>query len=309
MKLNPPISRGQRNIADTLMRFSPAQAVFARRHVDAPVILAYHGIDDAEQFARHVDLLVNEKRPVSEREMIDAIAERRSLPHRAALITFDDGDWSVYEHALPILRERGIPAVVFVIAGLTGTDRPFWWREVGELLDRGARTPGIASDPTEAVRQLKGMRNERRTEILIALRRSVDFVVTQRQLGRLELLELESAGVAVGNHTFSHPCLDRCSDDAVTEEIVRAHDSLLDIGIAPSTFAYPNGNVDPRAARVLNELGYEAAFLFDHRIGKLPAADRFRISRIRVDSTTSVNRLRIMLSGLHPALHHALGRH
>jgi peptidoglycan/xylan/chitin deacetylase (PgdA/CDA1 family) len=102
--------------------------------------------------------------------------------------------------------------------------------------------------------------------------------------------------------------LDHCSDETVKEEIVRTHDFLVDVGIAPSSFAYPNGNFDPRAAQVLKELEYEAAFLFDHRIGTFPVVDRLQISRIRVDSTTSVNRLRIILSGLHPALHHALGR-
>ncbi len=37
-----------------------------------------------------------------------------SMPERSALITFDDGFRSVREFALPILRELGYPAVVFI---------------------------------------------------------------------------------------------------------------------------------------------------------------------------------------------------
>src|SRR5215204_221729 len=49
-----------------------------------------------------------------------------SLPPRAALITFDDGYRNVHDHALPRMRERGCPGVVFVptqfIGGMNGFD-------------------------------------------------------------------------------------------------------------------------------------------------------------------------------------------
>ena len=41
-------------------------------------------------------------------------------PERPALITFDDGLASLYELALPVLREERAPAVVFMVAGEVG---------------------------------------------------------------------------------------------------------------------------------------------------------------------------------------------
>jgi peptidoglycan/xylan/chitin deacetylase (PgdA/CDA1 family) len=127
-------------------------------------------------------------------------------------------------------------------------------------------------------------------------------------LRREELPILASAGMSVGNHTYSHPCLSRCTDEEVRLEILEAHRILTEtIGAAPLSFAYPDGDWDPRGASILEEFGYQAAFQFDHRLSESSPRDPLCISRLRVDSTASLNRFRIILSGLHPALHRLRG--
>jgi hypothetical protein len=49
------------------------------------------------------------------------------------------------------------------------------------------------------------------------------------------------------------------------------------------------------------------AFLFDHRLAPLPLREPLRISRLRVNSDTSTDRFRIILSGLHPTVHRVRG--
>jgi len=73
-------------------------------------------------------------------------------------------------------------------------------------------------------------------------------------------------------------------------------------------FAYPNGLVDPRSRRAVANAGYALAFAFDHRPSTVPPADPYAISRLRIDSLASDNRVRTVASGLHPAIHHRLGR-
>lgn len=295
---------------DAVLRRSPAQPSFLRRASSGLVVLAYHEVADADAFTWQVEYLRTCMHPVSLADVIEAIRSRRDLPRRAVLITFDDGDRTVYERALPILRERGVPAVAFVIAGLLGTDTPFWWREVEELLRRGGRVPGLPLDPAECKRRLKRVPNDERLTLMERLRLSVAGPpVTMRQLQNSEVAALEAEGVAIGNHTFTHPCLDRCTDEAVATELVRAHEKLASVlGKAPVAFAYPNGNPDARGARLLAGLGYGAAFLFDHRIGRFPPPDRFRMSRVRIGSKTSPDRFRILVSGLHSSIHRLIGR-
>ncbi|MFB7618864.1 polysaccharide deacetylase family protein [Kitasatospora sp. NPDC056181] len=131
----------------------------------------------------------------------------------------------------------------------------------------------------------------------------------QEQLTRRDLLTLRRSGVAIGNHTAGHPCLDHCDDDTVRDEITRAHRDLTGWleGEEPTAFAYPNGNVDHRADPVLRRLGYRTGFLFDHRHDRLMPRRPLRISRLRVNSTTGRDRFDTILSGLHPAVHRLRG--
>src|SRR5205814_4390262 len=93
-------------------------------------ILAYHGVDDATQFERQLDHLVGAANVVTLDQAIDGLLGHRPLPPRAVLITFDDGLRSVLELGLPLLRDRSLPSVAFVVVGLVDRDEPHWWTEV-----------------------------------------------------------------------------------------------------------------------------------------------------------------------------------
>ncbi len=295
---------------DSMLRRSPAQSLFDRKASDRLAVLAYHGVDDAERFARHMDHLRQTSHPVSLDETLAAFDGGDTLPPRSVLITFDDGHRSVVDVALPILRERGLPAVAFVVAGLVGTDQPFWWTEVIDLAGRGGTVPELPSlAPPDLVRALKRVPDDRRREAIAELRRTATG--DAEPVGQLEagdLRSLESAGIAIGNHTWSHPCLSRCTEAVVRMEIEDSHRELTKIlGHAPESFAYPDGDFDHVAARILRDQGYRAAFLFDHQLSPTRPPDAFAVSRLRVNSTTTLDRFQMISSGLHPSLHRMRG--
>jgi peptidoglycan/xylan/chitin deacetylase (PgdA/CDA1 family) len=295
---------------DAALRRSPVQPVFDRAAARRLAVLAYHGIEDPERFGQHLDRIRRTARAVTLAEALDAFASRCPLPHRAVLITFDDGHRSVFDVAMPMLRERGLPAVAFVVAGLIDSDAPFWWSEVIELASSGGTVAGLpALSPEDLVRALKRVPDERRLAAILELRStSTRPASPMPQLTVEELRTLESAGIAIGNHTWSHPCLPRCSADVRRREIESAHHALVEmIGHHPEVFAYPNGDHDGAAAATLHELGYRAAFLFDHQLSSPRPSDPFAVSRLRVNSTTPLDRFRTISSGLHPALHRIRG--
>ncbi len=87
---------------------------------NALVVFLWHEVsDDPSEFNQLFDLNVP---PAVFSKQLDLIQEsfhvialsqllRRDYPTPAALITFDDGNLSYFQQALPILREKGIPSI------------------------------------------------------------------------------------------------------------------------------------------------------------------------------------------------------
>jgi peptidoglycan/xylan/chitin deacetylase (PgdA/CDA1 family) len=273
-------------------------------------VLAYHDVVDVETFTRQIEFLCAAMVPISADQFVRALNRDEELPDRAVLVTFDDGSRTVLERALPVLRTNGVPAVAFVTAGLLDTDTPFWWKEVEDLVTRGATIPELPSgSPTACVAALKAAPDERRLALIEKLRGVAPHArLTGTHLRRADLVALQSAGVEIGNHTQTHPCLNRCDTSKIEAEIAMAHENIADaLGGPPRLFAYPNGDHVDHAERVLSNLGYQAAFLFDHRKCRRPF-QRYRVSRLRVNSTNSMHRFRSIVSGVHPFLHGLIGR-
>jgi peptidoglycan/xylan/chitin deacetylase (PgdA/CDA1 family) len=298
-----------RGSLDAFLRRSPVHNAFSWRASRKLAVLAYHAIEDPERFEEHADLIRRDMAALSQEEAVDAIlGVRRGLPRRAVLITFDDGHRSVLDVAMPILRERGLPAIAFVVPGLLDTTRMLWTAEVA-LLAAGRGGHATAGEGGRFVRGLKRVPDEERVSAIEQLR-SREGVEPQStiQLRREDLPVLESAGIAVGNHTLTHPCLSRCTNAKIWHELQESHDVITTaIGHHPTTFAYPDGDCDERVRWIVEAIGYEAAFLFDHRLSRTPAPDRLAVSRIRVNSRASTDRFQILVNGLHSAAHRLRG--
>ena len=299
-----------RRLADSALAWSPIQPIAQFLNLNRLRVFAYHGVDDPEAFSRQLDYIAHRTQPIALRTLIGALHQEVRLPDRAALVTFDDGDRSVLQVALPMLVERQIPALAFVISGLIGTDEPFWWDEVDELTRAGAQIPELPPHPEAAIGVLKKMPDRRRAALIATLRsQRSELSLTREQLTWSDLQQLVSRGVDVASHGLTHAILPQCADEVVEKEVVEAHQRLSQaLGEPPLAFAYPGGEWDPRAERLLRTLGYEAAFLFDHRMTPVPSRDPLRLSRLRVGASDSVNRLRIVNSGLHPAVHRLRGQ-
>ena len=198
-----------------------------------------------------------------------------------------------------------------MVAGLLDTDQPFWWTEVEALSLAGGRVGWWSGPPGRPlVTELKHRPDDDRVAAIDELRRTAPVPPPRvAQLRRAELPQFEAASVAVGNHSLSHPCLSRCPDDKIRHEVHEAHRILTDaLGHPPRSFAYPDGQVDERTIAAVREAGYDVAFLFDHRLTDLPVSSPLTMSRLRMNTTNSLDRFAIIVSGFHSSIHRGIGR-
>ncbi|RUA35650.1 MAG: hypothetical protein DSY77_02290 [Bacteroidetes bacterium] len=233
-------------------------------------ILAYHTFNSTSNFTNHLKYLKSQK----------------------VLITVDDGHISFYENAFPLLKPYQIPAILFIVPSLINTEKPFWWDEVIYYLgkEKGA----------VELKRLKSIPNHERLAFLEELRSTSEKpLLKQQQLTVEQLKEMQNAGIIIANHSFTHPMFDQCTEEELREELRKTkaffEEHHLD---GYDIFAYPNGNYNELAEKVLKEEGIKYAFLFDHKVNK-GEINPMRISRLSVNDDTPLWKLKFILNGWH----------
>lgn len=86
------------------------------------VILTYHPVKTSsiERFKNQMDMLINTGIPFSVGGEMSVLPGKHNIA-----VTFDDAYQSVIQNALPILRDKKIPATIFVPTGWLGS-KPMW---------------------------------------------------------------------------------------------------------------------------------------------------------------------------------------
>ena len=256
-------------------------------------VLTYHVVRDLYQFEKQLQYLkASGYTFLTLSEFLARRSEAKGFRPSDILITFDDGDYSVYEKGMPLLKKYGIPAVLFVITGLINTQNPFWWDEIAYY-----------TDDYNQVRWAKTISNEDRLQYIETLRKDTTKArLRKTQLTTDELKEMESCGIAIANHTQTHPMLDKVTENELQSELTSSADFLKANGFERyNVLAYPNGNISDAVVKKMKANGYEAGFLFNHRLTS--ASDSpYRISRLSMNDYTPLWKYKLILSGIHSSL-------
>lgn len=115
------------------------------------VVLMYHRIAEPAtdpwllavspaRFEQHLQVLCHQYRVISIEELIRQHAQG-SIASRNVCLTFDDGYSDNYLFAKPLLEKYGCPAAFFLPTHYIGSNKPFWWDELDQLLLRTEQLP------------------------------------------------------------------------------------------------------------------------------------------------------------------------
>lgn len=256
-----------------------------------------------EDFERQVDLVRDRMPIVSIDELLEALAGKRLRRH-VALLTFDDAYRDVADHAWPILRRRGLPALLFVPTGFVSRpDRPFWWDRLHHALRRSTRTEldldgmaiSLADDAARASAwrrlraEIKALPHDEGMSRVDAL--CAELAVEPPPSGILdwdELARLAGDGMSIAPHTMEHPLLTSVTTDRARNEVETSMRELRNhLGSVAPVFAYPSGAHDTRVANLVRELGLRAAFTTVRGSVRPGRDDPMRLRRVNVGPRTS----------------------
>lgn len=253
-------------------------------------ILTYHRVlpapdpllpdePDAAAFAAQMAAIARFCNVLALPEAAQRLAEG-TLAARAACITFDDGYGNNHEIARPILEQLGLPATIFVAGD--AVDRGVMWNDLVIEAIRGARgsidlePAGLGTMPLPAA----GSRAAIVTQVLNAVKyrplierwdlaaglyaRNVGGSLPRLMMGRDQVRDLAARGFDVGSHTVTHPILANLPAAQARAEITGSRQWVFEVaGVAPRSFAYPNGrpgrDFDAAHVSMVREAGFDVA--------------------------------------------------
>jgi peptidoglycan/xylan/chitin deacetylase (PgdA/CDA1 family) len=270
-------------------------------------VLAYHGVPDREAFHHQMAYVAANYRVLTADEVARAL-DAGDVPRDGLWLTFDDGDPTVFTAAQPVLDAFGLAATAYVCPGVVGTREPYWWDVVragvglGLTVDIGGREVAPSALEQTLKRCPDPLRRATVADLRVEVEQRIGCPLEREQATVDELRAWRAAGHAIGNHTWDHPCLDRCSPAEQVRQVETGHEWLAaTLGGPVTTFAYPNGNWAIETERALRRSGYRTALGFDHRVAR-SSGHPLRMSRLRLDADAELARLRAVVSGGHPGL-------
>jgi glycosyltransferase involved in cell wall biosynthesis/peptidoglycan/xylan/chitin deacetylase (PgdA/CDA1 family) len=219
------------------------------------------------------------------REIVDAVWGKERFEAPTLAVTFDDGRRSFLTHGLPVLREYGVSATVFLISKTLDPSFVVWTDTVEQLVYRleTVRVPRYLGYVTSidsssfalkraAVVTLKAHLRYlpvRRREVAVReLLRVNGLTGEELHTGRLylkmeDIPQLVKAEVEIGSHSHTHEVFSLLSREEARRELITSKRVLEDVSGRPVVFfAFPcgtRGDFRPQDVSLAREAGYRAA--------------------------------------------------
>jgi peptidoglycan/xylan/chitin deacetylase (PgdA/CDA1 family) len=278
-----------------LLNFMHAAGLFAPfRFVNRSkaLIVTYHRFTRSDNdvrtaaasFGRHLDYLAQYYEIVPLSFIARRLAAGRGLPANIAAITIDDGYSDAHEIAFPILRERGLPAAMFVVTEFVDQKKWLWTDKLRYLVARAeahtiegnllGRDFCVEFEPDDSIfcaadrvnSLLKVIPDKDKDEAIarIASAFGVEMPDTPpaeyRSVSWQQIREMSDSGIEIGSHTATHPILPNVSSDRLRRELRESRLRIeAETGRKVEMFCYPNGNYDRTVVREVAAAGYSCA--------------------------------------------------
>ncbi len=190
--------------------------------------------------------------------------ENGELPEKPLVITFDDGYLSIYQHAMPALKERELSACIYLIT--RAVEGGIVWVNLlnHALCDHKEQTMKVLqqfdelatlTNKAEIIGCVQHTFTPNQIEALCAsLVEALPEINFEGLYAReAEIREMQQNGLQFGFHTTDHYNLRNCSDDELEAQLDKSGCASV---MNSNTFAYPFGYFNLNAVAHLEDKQY-----------------------------------------------------
>ena len=272
------------------MMSSGAFAPFRLANRHGGLILKYHRFSEGPDaraisrraFTEHLRYLSRRYTIVDLRAMVAHLSAGSRPSRPFAAITIDDGHADAYDIALPVLRQFGTPATLFVVTGFLDGTCWLWADHVRYVIARTTRPRVSLQLGTESMNLTLEDRDDRvaaASRINDRLKQLPEHVrrdalnTTACALGVeipslppaeyapitwAQALEMKANRIAVEPHTVTHPILTKVSAEQLRREVTESKARVEEmLGGRATTFCYPSGRWNRGVREIVEGAGYE----------------------------------------------------
>jgi len=237
-----------------------------------------------DSFRNHINYISDYFEIVRLSQWIDQKNRGIPLPPKACAITFDDGWVDNYEHAFPILKESAVPATIFLVSDLIGTNKKFWPERLARVMTTVTTKQSQYWHATEFDWLRNSVKNyrfstvaptqEEISQIISCVKLLTDHEIYAR-LDAIEMMpgmdnddntsvllnwsqvnEMITSGlIDIGSHTQKHTRLNSGTPDNFLEEEIISSKKHIEqhTGQEVKTFCFPNGDYCPKALSLVQQ--------------------------------------------------------
>ncbi|WP_185234526.1 polysaccharide deacetylase family protein [Teredinibacter franksiae] len=231
------------------------------------------------------------------------------------IVTFDDGWADNFQYAFPLLKKHNVPACIYLVTDMIGTNRAFWPNIISKCVHNGwtnqlvgafdIRPQTNTKIPTREhaahlIQQIKTLPDTEIWSILSANGWDTAADDDDRLLNWDEVDAMHSSKlITFGSHTCNHFRLTSGLPENVVVHELTESASILEkrFGAPCLHFCYPNGDSSHIAEKGVENI-YRTAVTTEKGINS-PASNNLRLKRIGVfdDATKTPLHLRARLNG------------
>jgi peptidoglycan/xylan/chitin deacetylase (PgdA/CDA1 family) len=191
--------------------------------------------------------------PLKISELISARKSNGSYPENAVAVTIDDGYEDFYHLALPVLKELGIPATVFVVADLT-EEYGWMWPDKFYYLEeclKGSSNELNTTVSRNLLSNLKKLSVDKRNEQIKDMAQKYNISIPSQPPLKFKLMSwnqlrdvIKTELIEIGSHTCTHPIMSHLNNEDSWYEINKSKKMISEkLNIEVSSFCYPNGKI------------------------------------------------------------------